>query len=162
MANMGIIGAGSWGCALALLLHKNGHQVTVWSIMEDEIEMLEREHEHKDKLPGVILPEQMMFTTDLEKAVSGKDVLVMAVPSPFTRSTSAQMAPFVKDGQKIINVAKGIEESTLMTLSEIIEEEIPKAEVAVLSGPSHAEEVGKGIPTTIVVGTKDKETAEYL
>ncbi len=139
-----------------------GHQVTVWSIMEDEIEMLEREHEHKDKLPGVILPEQMMFTTDLEKAVSGKDVLVMAVPSPFTRSTSAQMAPFVKDGQKIINVAKGIEESTLMTLSEIIEEEIPKAEVAVLSGPSHAEEVGKGIPTTIVVGTKDKETAEYL
>lgn len=162
MANMGIIGAGSWGCALALLLHKNRHQVTVWSIMEDEIEMLEREHEHKDKLPGVILPEQMMFTTDLEKAVSGKDVLVMAVPSPFTRSTSAQMAPFVKDGQKIINVAKGIEESTLMTLSEIIEEEIPKAEVAVLSGPSHAEEVGKGIPTTIVVGTKDKETAEYL
>ena len=120
MANMGIIGAGSWGCALALLLHKNGHQVTVWSIMEDEIEMLEREHEHKDKLPGVILPEQMMFTTDLEKAVSGKDVLVMAVPSPFTRSTSAQMAPFVKDGQKIINVAKGIEESTLMTLSESI------------------------------------------
>ncbi|MDE5909475.1 MAG: NAD(P)H-dependent glycerol-3-phosphate dehydrogenase [Lachnospiraceae bacterium] len=162
MANVGIIGAGSWGCALALLLHNNGHQVTVWSIMEDEIKMLNEEHEHKDKLPGVILPGDMEFTTDLEKAVTGRDVLVMAVPSPFTRSTSAKMAPFIKNGQKIINVAKGIEETTLMTLSEIIEQEIPSGEVAVLSGPSHAEEVGKGIPTTIVVGAKDKETAEYL
>ncbi|MDE7404378.1 MAG: NAD(P)H-dependent glycerol-3-phosphate dehydrogenase [Lachnospiraceae bacterium] len=162
MAKVGIIGAGSWGCALSLLLHNNGNQITVWSIMEDEINMLKKEHEHKDKLPGVILPDDMEFTTDLEEAVSGKDVLVMAVPSPFTRSTSAKMAPYVTDGQKIINVAKGIEETTLMTLSEIIEQEIPGAEVAVLSGPSHAEEVGKGIPTTIVVGAKNKETAEYL
>lgn len=162
MAKVGIIGAGSWGCALSLLLHNNGNQITVWSIMEDEINMLKKEHEHKDKLPGVILPDDMEFTTDLEEAVSGKDVLVMAVPSPFTRSTSAKMAPYVTEGQKIINVAKGIEETTLMTLSEIIEQEIPGAEVAVLSGPSHAEEVGKGIPTTIVVGAKNKETAEYL
>ena len=162
MAKVGIIGAGSWGCALSLLLHNNGNQITVWSIMEDEINMLKKEHEHKDKLPGVILPDDMEFTTDLEEAVSGKDVLVMAVPSPFTRSTSAKMAPYITDGQKIINVAKGIEETTLMTLSEIIEQEIPGAEVAVLSGPSHAEEVGKGIPTTIVVGAKNKETAEYL
>ncbi len=162
MAKIGIIGAGSWGCALSLLLHNNGNQITVWSIMEDEINMLKKEHEHKAKLPGVILPDDMEFTTDLEEAVSGKDVLVMAVPSPFTRSTSAKMAPYITDGQKIINVAKGIEESTLMTLSEIIEQEIPGAEVAVLSGPSHAEEVGKGIPTTIVVGAKNKETAEYL
>ena len=162
MAKVGIIGAGSWGCALSLLLHNNGNQITVWSIMEDEINMLKKEHEHKDKLPGVILPDDMEFTTDLEEAVSGKDVLVMAVPSPFTRSTSAKMAPYITDGQKIINVAKGIEETTLMTLSEIIEQEIPGAEIAVLSGPSHAEEVGKGIPTTIVVGAKNKETAEYL
>lgn len=162
MAKVGIIGAGSWGCALSLLLHNNGNQITVWSIMEDEINMLKKEHEHKDKLPGVILPDDMEFTTDLEEVVSGKDVLVMAVPSPFTRSTSAKMAPYITDGQKIINVAKGIEETTLMTLSEIIEQEIPGAEVAVLSGPSHAEEVGKGIPTTIVVGAKNKETAEYL
>ena len=162
MAKVGIIGAGSWGCALSLLLHNNGNQITVWSIMEDEINMLKIEHEHKDKLPGVILPDDMEFTTDLEEAVSGKDVLVMAVPSPFTRSTSAKMAPYITDGQKIINVAKGIEETTLMTLSEIIEQEIPGAEIAVLSGPSHAEEVGKGIPTTIVVGAKNKETAEYL
>lgn len=162
MAKIGIIGAGSWGCALAWLLHNNGNQITVWSVMEDEISMLKETHEHKDKLPGVILQEDMEFTTDLENAVSDKDVLVLAVPSPFTRSTAAKMAPYIKDGQKIINVAKGIEESTLMTLSEIIEQEIPNANVAVLSGPSHAEEVGKGIPTTIVVGSKDKETAEYL
>ena len=162
MAKIGVIGAGSWGCALSVLLHNNGNQVTVWSIVEEEINMLKEYHEHKDKLPGVILPDDMEFTTDLGKTVSDKDALVLAVPSPFIRSTAVKMAPYIKDSQKIINVAKGIEESTLMTLSEIIEQEIPNANVAVLSGPSHAEEVGKGIPTTIVVGSKDKETAEYL
>lgn len=162
MAEIGIIGAGSWGTALSLLLQKNGNRVTVWSIMEDEIHMLNQDREQKDKLPGVKLPEDMLFTTDLEAAVTGKDVLVLAVPSPYTRSTSAMMRPFVAGGQKIVNVAKGIEETTLMTLSQMIEEEIPQADVSVLSGPSHAEEVGKGLPTTIVVGSKSRETAEYL
>lgn len=162
MAEVGIIGAGSWGTALSLLLYKNGNQVTVWSALENEIQMLKEEREQKDKLPGVKLPEDMIFTTNLEEAIKGKDVLVLAVPSPFTRSTSAKMKPYVKDGQIIVNVAKGIEETTLMTLSEIIEEEIPQANVAVLSGPSHAEEVGRGLPTTIVAGSKDKATAEYL
>lgn len=162
MANISVIGAGSWGTALALLLHKNGHHVTVWSIVESEIQMLQTEHEHKDKLPGVKLPEDMEFTTDLQAALQDKDVLVLAVPSPYTRSTSHNMAPYVKEGQIIVNVAKGIEEHTVMTLSQIIEEEIPQAEVAVLSGPSHAEDVGRGIPTTIVVGAKRKKTAEYL
>ncbi len=162
MADISIIGAGSWGTALALLLYRNGHRVTVWSIMEQEIEMLQKEHEHKEKLPGVKLPEDMEFTTDLEAAVMGKDVLVLAVPSPYTRATSHKMSAFVKEGQIIVNVAKGIEETTLFTLSEIIEEEIPQAQVAVLSGPSHAEEVGRGIPTTIVVGARKKDTAEYL
>lgn len=162
MAKVGIIGAGSWGTALAWLLTNNGNEVTVWSVIEEEIQMLQKDREQKDKLPGVILQENMEFTTDLEQAVKGKDMLVLAVPSPYTRSTAAKMAPFVEKGQAIVNVAKGIEENTLMTLSEIIEEEILQAEVAVLSGPSHAEEVGKGIPTTIVVGTKNKETAEYL
>lgn len=162
MAKISVIGAGSWGTALALLLHKNGHHVTVWSIVEAEIKMLQTEHEHKDKLPGVRLPEDMEFTTDLQAAVTGKDVLVLAVPSPYTRSTSHNMQPYVTEGQLIVNVAKGIEENTLLTLSQIIEEEIPQAQVAVLSGPSHAEEVGRGIPTTIVVGAAKKETAEYL
>ncbi len=162
MADISIIGAGSWGIALAVLLHKNGHHVTVWSVIETEIRMLQKEREHKDKLPGVKLPEDMVFTTDLEQAVKGAEVLVLAVPSPYTRSTSHSMASLVKEGQVIVNVAKGIEEKTLLTLSQIIEEEIPQANVAVLSGPSHAEEVGRGIPTTIVVGAKDKETAEYL
>ena len=162
MADISIIGAGSWGIALAVLLHKNGHHVTVWSVIETEIRMLQKEREHKDKLPGVKLPEDMVFTTDLEQAVKGAEELVLAVPSPYTRSTSHSMASLVKEGQVIVNVAKGIEEKTLLTLSQIIEEEIPQANVAVLSGPSHAEEVGRGIPTTIVVGAKDKETAEYL
>ena len=162
MADISIIGAGSWGTALAVLLHKNGHKVTVWSIMESEIEMLSKEREHKDKLPGVKLPKDMAFTTNLEAAVRDKDVIVLAVPSPYTRSTAHSMKPFVREGQIIVNVAKGIEEKTLLTLSQIIEEEIPQAEVAVLSGPSHAEEVGRGIPTTIVVGAERKATAEYL
>jgi glycerol-3-phosphate dehydrogenase (NAD(P)+) len=162
MANVAIIGAGSWGIALSWLLHNNGNQVTVWSIIKPEIEMLKREHEHKDKLPGVKLPEDMIFTADLEEAVKDKDFLVLAVPSPFTRSTSKLLKNVVKEGQIIVNVAKGVEEATLMTLSEIIEEEVPQAKVAVLSGPSHAEEVGNGMPTTIVIGCKDYEEATYL
>ncbi len=162
MANIGMIGAGSWGIALAALLHKNGHHVTVWSKLAEEIAMLKKEHEHKDKLPGVKLPADMVFTTDLKEAVKGMDVLVLAVPSSFTRKTAGELRAEVEEGQIIVNVAKGIEEHTLMTLSQIIEEEVPKATVAVLSGPSHAEEVGKGLPTTIVVGAKKKATAEYL
>ena len=162
MADVSVIGAGSWGIALALVLAKNGNKVTVWSIVKEEIDMLNEKREHVDKLPGVPLPEDMVFTTDLEEAVKGKKVLVLAVPSVFTRGTANKMKAFVEEGQIIVNVAKGIEESTLMTLSEIIEDEIPQADVAVLSGPSHAEEVGRGIPTTIVVGAKTEETATYL
>ena len=162
MAKIGMIGAGSWGTALTWLLTNNGHQVTVWSALENEIEMLKREREQKEKLPGVILSEDTLFTTRLSEAVEGQDLLVLAVPSPFTRSTAGQLKELVKEGQIIVNVAKGIEETTLMTLSQIIEEEIPQAEVAVLSGPSHAEEVGKGMPTAIVAGAYRKKTAEYI
>lgn len=162
MAKVSVIGAGSWGIALALLLSKNGNDVTVWSVVKAEIDMLTEKREHVDKLPGVKLPDSMEFTTDLQMAVKGKDVLVMAVPSVFTRSTANKMSPYVEKGQVIVNVAKGIEESTLMTLSEIIEEEVPQADVAVLSGPSHAEEVGRGVPTTIVAGAKTEATAVYL
>ena len=162
MANVGIMGAGSWGTALALLLHKNGHNVTVWSINEDEVKMLSTKREHESKLPGVKIPDDMEFTSQMESAIKGKDFIVLAVPSPFTRSTARNMKPYVAEGQIIVDVAKGIEESTLMTLSQQIEEEIPQANVAVLSGPSHAEEVGRGLPTIVVIGAKTQETAEYL
>lgn len=162
MERISVIGAGSWGIALANLLAGNGHDVTVWSIMKDEIDMLDKNHEHLDKLPGVKLNDSIKYTTDLEKACKEKDILVLAVPSVYTRSTSHSMAPFITDGQIIVNVAKGVEENTLLTLSEIITEEIPNANVCVLSGPSHAEEVGRGLPTTVVVGSKDQKTAEYL
>ena len=162
MAKVSVIGAGSWGTALALLLSKNGHDVTMWSILEDEIRMLDKEREHKSKLPGVKLPDTMKFTTDLKEAVEGRDFLVLAVPSTFTRGTAKNMCPYVAEGQIIVDVAKGIEEATLMTLSQQIEDEIPQADVAVLSGPSHAEEVGRGLPTTVVVGAKTEKTAEYL
>ena len=162
MERIGVIGAGSWGTALAVVLAKNGHQVTVWSIIEDEIAMLKEKHEHVDKLPGVKLPESMEFTTDLEKAVRTSDMLVLAVPSIFTRSTAKCMAPFVKDGQIIVCVAKGIEETTLMTISDVVEQEIPNADVAIMCGPSHAEEVGVGLPTTVVAGARTKATAEKV
>ena len=162
MADVAIIGAGSWGIALAKVLHTNGNKVTVWSIVEDEITMLKEKHEHAQKLPGVKLPEDMEFTTDLESAVSGKAYLILAVPSVFTRSTAKSMAPFVKEGQIIVCVAKGIEEETLMPLTDIVEQEIPQAEVAVMCGPSHAEEVGKEIPTSLVAGAKKRATAELV
>ena len=162
MANVGIIGAGSWGTALSVLLYDNGHHVTVWSIDPQEVQMLDVKREHQKKLPGVKLPDDMKITGDLESAVRGKDFLVLAVPSPFTRATAKKMVPYVSEGQIIVDVAKGIEETTLMTLSQQIEEEIPQADVAVLSGPSHAEEVGRKLPTTCVVGAKTRKTAEYL
>ena len=162
MAKVSVIGAGSWGIALATVLEKNGHDVTIWSILEDEINMLKEKHEHVTKLPGVKLSEKMGLTTSLEEAVKDRDLLVLAVPSVHTRSTAKSMKEFVSEGQLIVNVGKGIEESTLMILSDVIEEEIPQANVAILSGPSHAEEVGKGLPTTCVVGAHDKKTAEYI
>lgn len=162
MANVGVLGAGSWGTALSVLLSDNGHQVTVWSIDENEVKMLNEKREHELKLPGVKLPDDMVITGDLGSTIRGRDFLVLAVPSPFTRSTAKKMSPFVAEGQIIVDVAKGIEESTLMTLSRQIEQEIPQADVAVLSGPSHAEEVGRRLPTTCVIGARTKKTAEYL
>ncbi|OLR58206.1 glycerol-3-phosphate dehydrogenase [Anaerostipes sp. 494a] len=162
MKKVSVIGAGSWGTALAVLLANNGHEVMLWSVDSHEIEMLTTKREQEDKLPGVILPENITVEADLETSLKDKDIVVMAVPSPVVRTMAKQMASFIEDGQVIVNVAKGIEDVTYMTLSEIIEEEIPNAEVCVLSGPSHAEEVGKGIPTTVVVSSRKKEIAEML
>ena len=162
MAKVSIIGAGSWGTALASVLSHNGHEVTIWSVIEEEIRMLEEKREHVTKLPGVILAESIRFTTNLEAAIAERDLLVLAVPSVFTRSTARNMRPFVEDRQLIVNVAKGIEEKTLLVLSDIVGQEIPQARVAVLSGPSHAEEVGRRLPTTCVAGAKTREAAEYV
>ena len=161
MAKVTILGGGTWGIALAVLLHNNGHEVTVWSAVEKEIQMLRELHEHK-MLPGVKLPEELVYTLDEKQALTDKDIVVMAVASSYTRKTAHALAPLVKPGQIIVNVAKGIEEATLMTLTQVIEDEIPAADVAVLSGPSHAEEVGRGLPTTVVVGAKTQATAEYV
>lgn len=162
MKKVSVIGAGSWGSALAVLLANNGHEVTLWTHDPHEIEMLSTKREQVEKLPGVKLPDNIMIEADLKTALTDEDVVVMAVPSPVVRMVAKQMSPFIKDGQIIVNVAKGIEDVTYETLSDIIEEEIPNAEVCVLSGPSHAEEVGRGIPTTVVVGAKNKDTAEML
>lgn len=162
MSKIGVLGAGSWGTALAILLNNNGHEVTIWSALLDEVEALNEKREHESKLPGVHIDEKIKITADLEATMDNKDILVTAVPSSFTRNTAKQMKPFIKERQIVVNVAKGIEESTLMTLSEMLEEELPGADVAVLSGPSHAEEVGRGLPTTCVVGAKTKKTAQFI
>ena len=162
MANISVLGAGSWGLGLALLLNNNGHNVTVWSVLNDEVVMLQTEREHKRCLPGVRIPDSITISGDTANVINNADVLVLAVASPYTRSTAKLIAPFVKEGQIIVNVAKGVEEHTLLTLCQIVAEEIPQAKVAVLSGPSHAEEVSRGIPTTCVIGAHEKNTAEYL
>ena len=124
--------------------------------------MLSEKREHVSKLPGVKIPEGIFFTADIKEAVEEKDVVVLAVPSIHVRNTAKKINPYVKDGQILVDVAKGIEEDTLMTLSQQIEEEIPQADVAVLSGPSHAEEVGRGLPTTVCIGAHTEATAKYL
>ena len=162
MAKISVMGAGSWGTALAILLNNNGHQVILWSALGDEVALLCEKRENPAKLPGVKIPEGILITKDEKLAMDQPDVVILAVPSPFTRSTSKRLAPYVRQGQIIVNVAKGVEEKTLMTLSEIIEQEIPCANVCVLSGPSHAEEVSRGLPTTCVVSSHKRATAEYL
>ena len=162
MKRIGVIGAGSWGTALAKLLSDNGHKVTVYSAIASEIDMMKEFHEQRDKLPGVILPDSMVFTKEMGEAVEGMDAVVLAVPSPFTRSTARSMSGCVKEGQIIVSVAKGIEDGSFDTLSEIISEEIPQCRVVVLCGPTHAEEVGKGAPTAIVAGSVNKEDAELV
>jgi glycerol-3-phosphate dehydrogenase (NAD(P)+) len=159
---VGVIGAGSWGIALAYLLSSNGHDVTVWSRTPEKAAQFNRDHENKDKLPGVILNENVIFTSDMQEVMKDRKILVLVVPSAHIRSTSEMMKPYLQKGQIIVNCAKGIEESTLMVMSDVIRDVLPEADVAVLSGPSHAEEVGRGMPTTIVVGARKRETAEYL
>ena len=160
--NIGIVGAGSWGTALAVLLANNGHDVCVWSYNSAEVLELSHSYENKKKLPGVIIPHSVMFTDDITLAIKEKDVVITAVPSIHIKNTAKMISQYIPDGQIIVNASKGIDSKTLMTISAQINAEVPQAKVAVLSGPSHAEEVGKGLPTTCVVGADDNETAQLL
>ena len=164
MAKISVIGSGGWGIALTILLHKNGHDLTIWSFDKKEAEELKKTRQNKTKLPNILLPEDIKVTNDLKEAVDDKDILILAVPSKAIRSVSKSLKNTIKDNQIIVNVAKGLEEDTLETMTDIIEEELKgkKTQVAVLSGPSHAEEVGKGIPTTCVVSAHNKELTFYL
>ena len=163
---VGIVGAGSWGIALAHVLSGNGHDVTVWSRSEDSVSKLSAYRGNEEKLPGIKLPESVKFTSDMEETVKDKDVIVVVVPSAHMRETIRRMKPFINESEEhkqiIVNCSKGIEEESLMVMSDVILDELPGCHVCVLSGPSHAEEVGKSMPTTIVVGAFDKDIAKYV
>ena len=163
---IGVIGAGSWGIALSYVLAGNGHDVTVWSRSDESVEKLRLYHGNEAKLPGVKLPESVKYTSSIEEAVKDKDIIVVVVPSAHMRETIRLMKPFINESEEhrqiIVNCSKGIEEDSLMVMSDVILDEIPGCNVCVLSGPSHAEEVGKGMPTTLVVGAFEKEIAKYI
>lgn len=157
-----IIGAGSWGTALAVLLGKSGFSVSMWSVFDDEIEMINEKREHIHKLPGTLIPEGVLCTGDMEESINGAEAVVMVVPSQTIRKSAKDMSKHIKDGTIIVSCSKGLEEGTGLRLSEVIKEEIPKAQLVVLSGPSHAEEVARDIPTTVVAASENTEAAEFI
>ncbi len=165
--NICVLGAGTWGIALASLLKKNDHGVTLWSKIPSEIEYLKNNNTHKN-LPDAIIPEGIVYESDIEAAIKGKDIILFVVPSAYIRSTAALAAPFIKNGRVIINASKGIEKGTLMTMTEVIDDELKKynpeikCKIAALSGPTHAEEVARGLPTSIVSACEDEETSYMI
>ena len=163
MTKIGVLGAGTWGMALARMLQLSGNEVTVWSALEREVEEFSATRRHPN-LPGMEIPEGIRFTKDIEEACRDKEILLFAVPSPFVRATARKAAPYVKDGQIIVDVAKGIEADTLFTMTQIIADELKNESVKLvaLSGPTHAEEVAKDLPTTIVSACEDLTVAERV
>ena len=165
MTKIAVFGAGTWGIALARLLAVNGRDVTVWSAIPAELKSLSTTRRHPN-LPGMELPSAMHYTADIAEACTGRDILLFAVPSPFVRSTATKAAKYIPDGQLIVDVAKGVEDKTLMTMSEIIEDELAKAKrtarVVALSGPTHAEEVARDMPTLIVAASEDEAAAKAV
>ncbi len=165
MTKIAVFGAGTWGIALARLLAVNGRDVTVWSAIPAELKSLSTTRRHPN-LPGMELPSAMHYTADIAEACTGRDILLFAVPSPFVRSTAKKAAGYIPDGQLIVDVAKGVEDKTLMTMSEIIEDELAKAKrtarVVALSGPTHAEEVARDMPTLIVAASEDEAAAKAV
>ena len=161
MSRIAVAGAGTWGIALARMLLLSGHEVSVWSALPEEIDELSANRTHKN-LPGMVIPDEMVFSKDLGSVCSGAEVIVMAVPSVFVRSTAKTLAPLVSGDQIIVDVAKGIEPESMLTMSEVISSEIPDVPVVALSGPTHAEEVARDLPTTIVSACKDLSVAEKV
>ncbi|MGL4739129.1 MAG: NAD(P)H-dependent glycerol-3-phosphate dehydrogenase [Cellulosilyticaceae bacterium] len=161
MSKIAIIGAGSWGLALGLLLNEKDNEVIFWCHQEAEKEAILASRENKRCLPGVKIPLEVTFTTSMAEALVGRDLVVLAVPSKVIRQTTKSMAPYLEPQTVVVNVSKGIEDVTYMTLSEVVESEVPNP-VVVLSGPSHAEEVARHLPTTVVASSKNMEAAEYV
>ncbi|MBR5809050.1 MAG: NAD(P)H-dependent glycerol-3-phosphate dehydrogenase, partial [Clostridia bacterium] len=157
-----VIGSGSWGCAAAILLAKKGYDVYLWSWQQEETDRLAQDRENTLVLPGKKFPDNIICSHDMSLCVDGADLIVTVAPSPATRTTAKQLAPHVKEGQIIVNLSKGLEDGTLLRLSQVYKEEIPQATVAVMSGPSHAEEVSEFMPTTNVVAADDIKVAEYI
>jgi len=161
MAQINIIGSGGWGTAVAVMLAKNGHNVRLWSYLQEESEALSEYRENKPFLPGIKIPDNVEFTWDI--ATCGEaDIIIMAVPSHAVRQTAAKLSAYTKDGQLILNISKGLEEGTHYTLSRVLMEELSNCEIAIMSGPSHAEEVSRGIPTTNVVAARTEEIANRI
>lgn len=160
MKNIGVLGAGTWGMALARMLCNNENRVTVWSALAREVEEFSATRRHPN-LPGMVIPQEIRFTGEIREACQGMDILLFAVPSPYVRATARQAAPYVSQGQIIVDVAKGIEADTLCTMTQIIAQEIgnPQIPLVALSGPTHAEEVAKDLPTTIVAASEDEAAA---
>ena len=163
MSNIGVLGAGTWGMALARMLSNNGHRVSVWSALEKEVTEFSATRRHPN-LPGMEIPEAIVFTKDIGEICKDKDILLFAVPSPFVRSTAKLAAPHIPNGQIIVDVAKGIEADTLLTMTGIIADELrnPTVKLVALSGPTHAEEVARDLPTTIVSACEDHTVAELV
>ncbi len=155
-----VIGSGGWGTAIALLLASKGNDVYLWSWQQSETDRLNNDRENKEFLPGVKFPQNIYCTHDIKECVEGAEAVVTAAPSPATRTTAKQLAPYIKEGQKIVNISKGLEGT--LRLSQVYEQEIPQADISVMSGPSHAEEVSRGLPTTNVIASKSETTAKVL
>lgn len=161
MAKINIIGSGGWGTAIAVMLAENGHEITLWSYLSSESDNLNKYHENKLYLPGVKIPDTVRFTSDISQCGTA-DIIITATPSHAMRATAKSLAPHVSDGQLILNISKGLEEGTHLTLSQVLRSELVNCEIAVMSGPSHAEEVSRGIPTTNVIAARTEKIANYI
>jgi len=161
MANITILGSGGFGLSLAIMCDNAGHNVTVWSKFQDEIDAIKRTGELKSKLPGVLVNKTINLTTDISE-VRERDMVIVGIPSNYVRSVCEEAAPYMDKRTIVVNTAKGLEGGSLKRMSEVVSECFPENTVAVLTGPSHAEEVARGIPTTVCTACADREASYYI